>query len=57
MKRKAFGKKLTLKKETVADLPKTVMVNVKGGTNLSVNGVCFTKWITCHSCYETDCFC
>lgn len=42
MKQKSFPKKLTLKKETVADLLNTTMENVKGGrTDSCGRTICF----------------
>lgn len=54
MKTKRLNKKLLFKKETISNLEKTQMVDIRGGaTILSCNKTCVTDCVT--FCVETKC--
>lgn len=59
MRKKTLGKKLTLKKETVANLLNTAMIDVKGGVAVAVPGSvwateCIQSCAACTNCSACD---
>ncbi len=53
MKTKKFGKKVTLKKETIANLENKAMNGINGGAlQPSAEGGCETEWAGCTAYYN-----